>query len=215
MRKFAVLLLSLSFAAFAQDAAQKSTGKGSAAKSSHAAGAGPMSDEQFVTKAGQANMAEVELGKMAAEKGQSDDVKQFGQHMVDDHTKAGEELKGIASKNNWSMPGGVTPEQQATAQRLEKLSGHAFDRAFMQTMVKDHLQAVNLFRREANSTAANSDLRDFANRTYPTLDEHLTRAKAVNGALPKSGVKSGKSASKSTKKDTSLRVETDPRAKVI
>src|SRR5438270_6441861 len=142
MHKLGVLLLCLSFTAFAQDAAQKSTGKSSMAKTSHAAKAQGSSDEQFVTKAGQANMAEVALGKMATEKAQSDDVKQFGQHMVDDHSKAGEELKGIASKNNWTMPDDVSPEQKATAQRLEKLSGTAFDRAFMQVMVKDHMKAV-------------------------------------------------------------------------
>jgi len=185
MHKFVVLLLSLSFAAFAQNADQQSAGNSPTAGSNQASNASGSPDTQFVTEAAQANMAEVALGKLATEKAQSDDVKQFGQHMVDDHTKAGEEFKGIVSKNNWTMPTDMNAEQKATEQRLEKLSGPAFDRAFMEVMVKDHIKAVTDFGKEANDTAANSDLRDFANRTYPTLQEHLTRAKAVNDALTK------------------------------
>jgi len=198
MRKLAILLLSVCTSVFAQTADQ-----GSKAHKHGAAKAGGGSDAQFATKAAQGNMAEVNLGKLATEKSQSDDVKKFGQMMVDDHSKAGDDLKGVASKNNLTLPDDVNAQQKAEQQRLEKLSGAAFDRAYMQMMVKDHVKDVAEFRKEANSTAANSDLRDFAKRTYPTLENHLTQAKAVNEALSSKAGASGKATGKSKKKTTS------------
>jgi putative membrane protein len=195
MQRLVIFLLSVSFAAFCQNA-EKS-------KASHS---GTTGDQQFVTKAAQGNMAEVNLGQLATRKAQSDDVKKFGQHMVDDHTKAEQDLEGVASKNNLTLPKDVNAQQKAEQLRLEKLSGPAFDRAYMALMVKDHTKDVAEFRKEANSLAANSDLRDFAKRIYPTLDDHLTNAKAVNDSLtskaqnrrsPKTPSKSSKSSGES------------------
>jgi len=194
MYRLGVLILAFSFAAFAQ------TGTQTKAKSSKA-GANP--DAAFAKKAAQGNMAEVALGKLAQQNAQSDDVKKFGQRMVDDHGKAEQDLEGVASKANITLPKDVSPQQKAEQQRLEKLKGAAFDRAYMAMMVKDHTKDVAEFKKEANSTSANSDLKDYANRTYPTLEDHLTNAKAVNDALPKSaGAKSGKSGKKSAAKPT-------------
>ena len=198
MRQLAIVLLSFSMAAFAQNASQSSTtGK---SKSSKAGGA---SDAQFATKAAQGNMAEVELGKLATEKSQNDDVKKFGQRMMDDHTKAEQDLDGIASKNNLTVPKGPNAEQKAEEKRLEKLSGAAFDRAYMHLMVKDHTKDVAEFQKEANSTSANADLRDYAKRTYPTLEDHLTNAKAVNDTLTKSAGSNGKSTGKKSSTSSS------------
>jgi putative membrane protein len=184
MRTLLVVLLSCSFAAFAQDAGSKQT----PSKSSGG------SDAQFAKKAAQGNMAEVALGKLATQNAQSDDVKKFGQRMVDDHTKAEQDLEGVASKNNLTLPTDVSPMQKAEQQRLEKLKGAAFDRAYMQMMVKDHVKDVAEFKKEFNNTAANGDLRDYAKRTYPVLDDHLTNAKAVNDTLSsKAGASSSKS----------------------
>lgn len=172
MYKLLVVLLSFSFAAFAQGARNSAAGKSSTDPNA-----------QFAKKAAQGNMAEVAMGKLAAEKGQSDDVKKFGQRMVDDHSKAEQDLEGVASKNNMTLPGEPSAMQKAEQQKLEKLSGAAFDHAYMKMMVKDHLEDVAEFKREANDMALNSDLRDYAKRTYPVLDDHLTNAKAVNDAL--------------------------------
>ena len=199
MRLLAILLLSVCTAAVAQDTSSGSTTKKSSTKSSAKAGAIP--DSQFVTKAAQGNLAEVALGKLATEKGQSDDVKKFGQKMVDDHSKAQQDLEGVASKNNWNIPKDVSAEQKAEQQRLEKLSGAAFDRAYVQMMVKDHTKDVAEFKREAASTSANSDLKDFATRTYPTLADHLTQIKAIHDSMNKSS-KNGKAPAKSNKKNT-------------
>ena len=172
MYKIFVFFLSCSFATLAQNA----TNQVSSAKSGS-------SDSQFLIKAAQGNMAEVALGKLALQNAQSDDVKKFGQRMVDDHTKAEQDLEGVASKNNWTLPSDVNAMQKGEQQRMEKLKGAEFDRAYMQMMVKDHVKDVVEFRKEANSTMANSDLRDYAKRTYPVLDDHLTNAKAVNDSL--------------------------------
>ena len=190
MQKLAIFLLSFCMAAFAQNAGQSSAAKKAKLK------AGGSSDAQFAMKAAQGNMAEVALGQLASQKAQSDDVKKFGQRMVDDHQKAEQDLEGVASKDNLTLPKNVSAEQKAEQQRLEKLSGAAFDRAYMQMMVKDHTKDIAEFKKEANSSAANPDLRDYANRTYPTLDDHLTNAKAVNDSLTKSGANTGKSSGK-------------------
>jgi putative membrane protein len=198
MQKLAIFLLSVCMAGFAQNADQGSTAKKAKSK------AGGSSDAQFAMKAAQGNMAEVALGQLATQKAQSDDVKKFGQRMTDDHQKAEQDLEGVASKANLTLPKEPNAQQKAEQQRLEKLSGAAFDRAYMQMMVKDHTKDVAEFKKEANSTAANSDLRDYAKRTYPTLDDHLTNAKAVSDSLTKSGANTGKgSGKKSTKSSVS------------
>ena len=195
MRLLAILFLSVCTAAVGKDMSSGSTTKKSSAK------AGAIPDAQFVTKAAQGNLAEVALGKLAAEKGQSDDVKKFGQKMVDDHSKAEQDLEVVASKNNWNVPKDVSAAQKAEQQRLEKLSGAAFDRASVQMMVKDHTKDVAEFKKEAASTSANSDLKDLATRTYPTLEDHLTQIKAINDSMSKSS-KNGKAPAKSNKKNT-------------
>ena len=196
MRLLAILFLSICTAAVGQNTSSGSSAKKSSAK------AGAVPDAQFVTKAAQGNLAEVALGKLATEKGQSDDVKKFGQKMVDDHSKAQQDLEGVASKNNWNVPKDVSAEQRAEQQKLEKLSGAAFDRAYVQMMVKDHTMDVAEFKKEAASTSANSDLKDFATRTYPTLEDHLTQIKAIHDSMNKSS-KNGKAPAKSNKKNTS------------
>jgi len=158
--------------------------------------AGGSSDAQFAMKAAQGNMAEVALGKLATQNGQSDDVKKFGQRMIDDHGKAEQDLEGIASKDNLTLPKKVNAQQKAEEQRLSKLNGAAFDRAYMRLMVQDHTKDVAEFRKESNSSAANSDLRDFAKRTYPTLQDHLTMAKSIKNAMG-----SNAKATKSSKKN--------------
>jgi putative membrane protein len=161
--------------------------------------AGGSSDAQFAMKAAQGNMAEVALGKLATQNAKSNDVKKFGQKMVDDHSKAEQDLEGVASKDNLTLPKAVNAEQKAEEKRLSKLNGPAFDRAYMRLMVQDHTKDVAEFRKESNSTAANSDLRDFAKRTYPTLEEHLTMAKSIKDAMGSNAKAKGTKSSARTK----------------
>jgi putative membrane protein len=123
-------------------------------------------------------MAEVELGKLATEKASSEQVKKFGQRMVDDHTKAGDELKGIASNKGIQVPEKLSAKDQMTKERLSKLSGEQFDKAYMNDMVKDHTQDVADFKRESTS-GTDSDVKEYASKTLPTLQDHLRQAKEV------------------------------------
>jgi putative membrane protein len=141
------------------------------------------SDQTFIKKAAQGGLAEVELGKLATEKAASPEVKQFGQRMVDDHSKANEQLKQVASEKGVAVPEKLSPKDAATKARLEKLSGKAFDRAYMHDMVVDHTQDVREFRMEAQN-AKDPDVKNFASQTLPTLEDHLKEAKSI---APKTG----------------------------
>ena len=143
-----------------------------------------MSDNSFVTKAAQGGMAEVQLGKLAQSHAASDKVKTFGQRMVDDHTKANDELSKIAGQKGVTLPTSLNAKDQATMDRLSKLNGAAFDRAYMQDMVKDHREDIAEFKKEANS-GQDPDFKAFASKTLPTLQEHLSMAEQTNSALGK------------------------------
>ena len=145
-------------------------------------------DEHFIKEAAIGGMAEVELGKMATEKGQSAEVKRFGQKMADDHAKANDELKSLAGTKNVTLPTEIDAKHKAVADRLSKLSGDAFDRAYMQAMLKDHREDVAAFRTESKS-GKDSEVKAWAGKTLPTLEEHLKMAEDTNRAVGTSGKK--------------------------
>lgn len=134
------------------------------------------SDQIFAKKAAQGGMAEVQLGQLAVSKASNQKVKDFGQRMVDDHTKANDKLKSIAGNDSINLPQNLSPKDQALMNRLSNLSGSAFDKAYMSAMVKDHETDISLFQHEANGGTA-GDLKSFASETLPTLQEHLSLAK--------------------------------------
>ena len=137
--------------------------------------AGATGDQAFIKKAAEGGLAEVELGKLATQKASSNDVKQFGQRMVDDHSKANDQLKSIAQQENVQVPSALKGKEKRTYDRLSKLSGTQFDRAYMRLMVQDHRKDVNEFRRESTS-AKNDQVKQFAESTLPTLQDHLKQA---------------------------------------
>jgi putative membrane protein len=137
-----------------------------------------LSDKKFVRDAAQGGMAEVELGKLATEKASSDDVKKFGQRMVDDHTKAADQLKQVASSEGIQLPQGLSAKDKLTEERLSKLSGEQFDKAYMADMVKDHTQDVTEFQHESHS-GKDAAVKNFASQTLPTLEDHLKQAKEI------------------------------------
>jgi putative membrane protein len=136
------------------------------------------SDSTFATKAAEGGLAEVQLGNLAKDHAESADVKSFGERMVTDHTKANEELTKIASGKGITLPTSMNSKDQALYDRLSKLNGAAFDRAYIQDMVSDHKTDVNEFKREADK-GTDSDLKAFAAKTLPTLQEHLTMAEGT------------------------------------
>ncbi|HKU85082.1 MAG TPA: DUF4142 domain-containing protein [Casimicrobiaceae bacterium] len=144
------------------------------------------SDRKFMEKAARGGMAEVELGKLAAEKAGSADVKQFGQRMVDDHSKANDKLKALATSKGVNLPTGLDRSTQREMDKLSKLSGAEFDREYMKHMVSDHKKDVSEFKSEAKK-AKDADVKSFAASTLPTLEEHLKLAQSTEQAAKKEG----------------------------
>src|SRR4051812_38412954 len=162
-------------------AQQDKDANGTAMSGKNSAGQGS-SDTAFVKKAAQGGLAEVELGQLATQKAASDDVKKFGQRMVDDHTKANDQLKQVASQKNITLPTDIGAKNKATKDHLEKLSGAAFDKAYMTHMVQDHKKDVAEFQKEANS-GKDADVKNFASQTLPTLQEHLKMAQETHSKV--------------------------------
>jgi putative membrane protein len=129
------------------------------------------SDRAFIMKAAQTNLAEVKLGKLAQEKGTSKDVKDLADRLVDDHSKALDQLKAIADKNNISVTDQLSSDQQALYDRLSKLSGAEFDKTFTKEQVKLHNQAISLYTDQAKN-GTNPDLKSYAQAALPTLRAH-------------------------------------------
>ncbi len=136
------------------------------------------SDRMFIRKAAEGGEAEVELGKLAQEKAASPEVKQFGERMVNDHSKANDQLKEVVQKEGVTLPTKLDAKDAATKARLEKLSGEAFDRAYMKDMVADHTKDVREFKNEAKN-GKDPDVKNFAAQTAPTLEDHLKEAKNI------------------------------------
>jgi putative membrane protein len=139
-------------------------------------------EKDFLSNAARGGMVEVQLGNMAAQKATSEDVKQFGERMATDHSQLGQKLQQLASNLGFSLPPDLKPEQQNLISRFEKLTGKAFDSAYMKEMVSDHAKDVSEFERAA-SQASNADIKQFASDALPTLREHLKLAREIAGKL--------------------------------
>jgi putative membrane protein len=142
----------------------------------------PRADEKFMKDAAAVGMAEVKLGELAEQHAASDGVKQFGKRMATDHGTANDELKQLASQKGVQLPTALDRSHQSLYDRLSKLNGADFDRAYMKEMVKDHDRDVKAFQKEADS-GKDSDLKAWASKTLPTLKEHQDQAKQVQASV--------------------------------
>jgi len=170
------LTLTAAAAAFAADVAPGTATKRAATTAASATSGAPGS--AFMIKAGGDGMAEVELGRLALERASSADVKAFAQMMVDDHSKANAELTSLAGTKGVTLPGEPPPPAKAAKDHLSTLSGAAFDKAYMDHMVKDHEKAVALFSKEA-SGGKDPEAKDWAAKTLPALQQHLAKARQL------------------------------------
>jgi len=179
MRRLLSTLCIISFGAAMtlSAAAQAGTNESGSTSGKQSAGMGD-TDSTFVKKAAQGGLAEVELGQLATQKASSEEVKKFGQRMVDDHSKANEQLKQVAAEKNIDVPQQLDAKDKATKARLEKLSGEQFDRAYMKYMVRDHQRDVAEFERESK-IAKDPAIKNFAQQTLPTLKDHLKEAERI------------------------------------
>jgi putative membrane protein len=142
------------------------------------AGDKPSADMVFVKNAADGGMTEVELGKVAEKNGQRDDVKSFGSEMVKDHSKANDNLKAVASKMNALVPDRVSAAHQAKIDKMSKLSGDAFDKAYINDMVEDHEKDIAEFEK-AKGEVSNEDLKKFIGETLPVMKHHLEMVKKL------------------------------------
>ncbi len=139
-------------------------------------------DKRFVRDAAEGAMSKVELGKLAQEKGSSDAVKEFGKRMVDDHSKAAEELKQVAAKTNISLPSELPRKTKKAKEKLSKLSGSEFDKAYAKMMLKDHKADVKDFENESKRGNI-AEVKEFAAKNLPTLQEHLKLAEQMDASV--------------------------------
>ena len=140
------------------------------------------SDRTFVTKAATGGMAEVEMGKLAQEKGSTQAIKDFGAKMVTDHSAANADLMKVAAGMGVTVPGELTKSQKNDFDKLSKKSGADFDKAYVSDMVSDHKTDISDFQKEHKS-GKNADLQAFAGKTLPTLQEHLQMIEGIKSNM--------------------------------
>lgn len=128
-------------------------------------------DKKFVKEAAEGSMTEVELGKLAQEKGSSEAVKEFGARMVEDHGKASQELQQVAAKTGFEMPSELPRKAKKAQEKLAKLSGPEFDKAYVKMMLNDHKGDVKAFDRQAKDGKI-PEVKEFAAKNLPTIQEH-------------------------------------------
>ena len=142
---------------------------------------GVVTDEkskEFLTKAANSGMAEVQLAKMAQQKATIDAVKSFAAMLERDHTAVGDQVKSFANQRNVTLPSAPSDDKQKMVNDMDKMSGKAFDKEFISMMVKGHNDGISLFE-DTKANASDVDIKNFADKTLPTLRMHLDSAKAI------------------------------------
>jgi putative membrane protein len=133
-------------------------------------------DRTFVKQAIEGDLAQIQIGRLAQQRGTSEKVKQFGQRLEADHSAYLEKTKPLAGSLGLTPPAAPNANQKATYDKLSRLSGKAFDRTFAKQMLKDHKKDIKEFRRESRRSGPAAD---FAKGTLPTLEEHLKLARSL------------------------------------
>ena len=141
-----------------------------------------MADTAFANKAAMGGMAEVALGKMAADKSTDTNVKDFGDLMVKDHGKANDELASIAKSENIQLPTSLDAKHQALSDSLSKLSGKAFDKAYVNAMLEGHKQTLALLQDEA-ANGKDPQLKAFAVNTATVVQGHLDKIEKIHDGM--------------------------------
>lgn len=148
-------------------------------------------DTKFAVKAADGGMLEMKLGELAQTKGVSSEVKQLGKMLVQEHSKANEELKAIAQQKNISLPVALSEDCQQTYNKIAEKSGSEFDEAFAEQMVKDHKKDLNDFKKQADK-GNDPDLKAWAAGKVSTLEHHLDMAQSTEEAVDNNKKSSGK-----------------------
>lgn len=140
-------------------------------------------DAKFMMTAAAGGLAEVEMGRLALERASSDAVKQYAQRMIDDHTKANQDLMQVASTKGVTLPTGPDAKHMALMEKLRRMTGADFDRMYIKEAgIKDHQNMEKLFRNETIK-GKDADVRAFASRTLPAVQDHLRMAREMSGTM--------------------------------
>jgi putative membrane protein len=141
-------------------------------------------DAEFAVAAADGGLLEVRLGELAVSQASAASVKKFGQSMIDDHSKANEELKALAAKKNIALPTSLSEKNQKKYDELSGKSGAEFDKAYASFMVDDHKEDIEEFKKEAEK-GNDADVKAWASGKIPVLEHHLMMAQAANDEVGK------------------------------
>lgn len=139
-------------------------------------------DAAFIVDAANGGMTEIELGKLALQKGVSKQVKNFGLMMVKDHSKINDMIKAIAVTKNISIPKAPGAKEQKIISKLTGKSGKDFDKAYIDDMIEDHQDDIKAFQTAAKK-CLDPDVKSFAAKTIPILQEHLDAINAIKDSM--------------------------------
>jgi len=173
----AVAIASLALPLLAQQSGQPTTPP----KTEHHERA-PHNAASFIKKAAEGNMAEVQLGQLADQKSQNDQVKKFAQRMVQDHGQANQNLQAIAQQQKVTWPTKLYRKERREDSRLQKLNGSEFDKAYAEAMIRDHAKDVREYEAAANDIQ-DAALKDYVQKTLPTIRDHLKMAEQMGQAV--------------------------------
>jgi putative membrane protein len=144
-------------------------------------------DMEFATKAAEGGLKEVRLGELAQQQAASEEVRQFGQRMVEDHGAANDQLMQIAQDKGIDLPQELSAEAQQLHDELAQKQGEEFDQAYMDEMVSDHQKDVEEFQQYVEE-GQDPELTSFAEQTVPVLQEHLELAQQTQEQVVAGGV---------------------------
>lgn len=172
--------------------AQQSPTQGIPSRMENAArpAANTINDRDFARRAAEGNLAQIQLGQLAEQKGETPVVKEFGKRMVRDHTQSLHHLQQAAARENFPLPNQPSARQRATYENLEKMNGASFDKAYASDMVTDHTRELTAYRRQAADGHAET-IKSYASTSVPVLEQHLKMARnlehSVEAQSPASG----------------------------
>lgn len=141
-------------------------------------------DQQFMKEAAIGNAAEIQLGQLAQAKSTNPQVKSFGERMVKDHSKADDQLKGIAQEQHVGLPTELDPQHKAIKSELSTKSGTEFDQDYIRIMVQEHQKTIDKFKHEI-ATTHDPTLKQFVQGTLPILKSHLSEAQQIQAEMKK------------------------------
>ncbi|MFZ5561867.1 MAG: DUF4142 domain-containing protein [Pseudomonadota bacterium] len=139
-------------------------------------------DRRFIEKAAVGGMAEVQMGQLAAQKGQNQAVRDFGNAMVNDHTAGNQRLMNIAGALGVTPPSDLDFMQRRMSKKLNKAREQEFDEMYIESQVKDHKKMIELMEEQARD-GQNTELKQYAAEMLPKLRNHLQMAEQIEGQI--------------------------------